>query len=134
MDTDDDGMDDAWESANGLNANDPADAHLDTDGDGIDNLGEYQSGTDPRDPTSYLRIETIVTDFEVNGTVSLTFIAKANKSYTIAYRDSLLPGLWTKLSDLQGGVVDETVTVIDQPSQLNVQRYYRLVTPSQTGN
>ncbi len=45
-DLDRDGMDDAWESANGL---DPArdDASEDADGDGFANLDEYRLGTDP---------------------------------------------------------------------------------------
>ena len=132
MDGDMDGIDDAWEDENGLDRNDPTDAGLDSDGDGIDNLGEYQSGTDPQDPGSYLRIEHFEADFEINGTVSISFFARANKTYSIEYRDSLLPGDWTKLRDVLGSAVDEEVTVVDQPSEVSLQRYYRLATPSRT--
>ncbi|MCP5156247.1 MAG: thrombospondin type 3 repeat-containing protein [Ectothiorhodospiraceae bacterium] len=49
-DDDGDGMSDAYESANGLDPLDAADAAVDTDGDGLTNLEESQLGTDPRDP------------------------------------------------------------------------------------
>lgn len=47
VDTDNDGMPDGWEQANGLNPNDPADAQLDLDNDGLLNRGEYEAGTNP---------------------------------------------------------------------------------------
>jgi hypothetical protein len=52
VDTDADGMPDAWEGRHGL---DPAaaDASRDADGDGFANLEEFQFGTSPRDPASF---------------------------------------------------------------------------------
>jgi hypothetical protein len=47
-DADGDGMPDAWERANGLNPNDPADAATDADGDGYTNVEAYINGHDPR--------------------------------------------------------------------------------------
>jgi hypothetical protein len=41
VDTDRDGMPDAWETARGLNPRDPADRNADRDGDGYTNLEEY---------------------------------------------------------------------------------------------
>jgi uncharacterized repeat protein (TIGR01451 family) len=46
-DTDTDGMHNSWETANGLNPSNAADAALDKDNDGFTNLQEYLVGTDP---------------------------------------------------------------------------------------
>jgi uncharacterized repeat protein (TIGR02543 family) len=47
VDTDDDGMPDSWELANGLDSNNPDDAWFDPDGDKVVNLFEYQLGGAP---------------------------------------------------------------------------------------
>ena len=44
VDTDGDGMPDAWEKANGLNPNDPSDANGDITGDGYTNIEKYING------------------------------------------------------------------------------------------
>ncbi len=49
VDTDNDGMPDDWETAYGLNPNDPADATLDCNNNGVSNLDEYKAGLDPCD-------------------------------------------------------------------------------------
>lgn len=50
LDTDGDGMPDAWEIEYDLDPLDPSDAHDDLDGDGLTNLQEYLYGTDPTNP------------------------------------------------------------------------------------
>jgi hypothetical protein len=48
-DADEDGMDDAWETANGLNPS-LADADADPDADGATNIQEFERESDPNDP------------------------------------------------------------------------------------
>jgi len=47
VDTDGDGIPDAWESSHGLDPTNSADAAKDPDGDGLTNLQEYLHGTNP---------------------------------------------------------------------------------------
>lgn len=51
-DSDGDGMADVWETENGLNPADPADAALDADQDGQSNLAEYLADTHPANRNS----------------------------------------------------------------------------------
>jgi hypothetical protein len=48
IDTDMDGMPDAWEKASGLNPNDPTDAVKDCNGDGYTNIEKYINGIDTK--------------------------------------------------------------------------------------
>ena len=48
LDSDGDGMPDAWEIANGLNPNDPTDAKEDCNGDGYTNIEKYINGLDTK--------------------------------------------------------------------------------------
>ncbi len=52
IDSDGDGLPDAWEAENGLDYADPADGAVDSDADGATNLEEYLNGTDPLDADS----------------------------------------------------------------------------------
>ncbi|MDR0811294.1 MAG: thrombospondin type 3 repeat-containing protein, partial [Paludibacter sp.] len=47
VDSDNDGMPDAWEKKYGLNPNDPSDAAKDLNGDGYTNIEKYINGIDP---------------------------------------------------------------------------------------
>jgi hypothetical protein len=49
-DADADGLPDAWETAHGLNPQDPADASADLNGDGYTNIEDFLNGLDPRAP------------------------------------------------------------------------------------
>ncbi len=56
LDSDLDGMDDEWESLNGLNPRDGKDVGLDPDGDGFNNLEEYRNGTQPNEVENAITI------------------------------------------------------------------------------
>jgi pectate lyase len=53
VDTDSDGMPDAWEKEHGLDPNQAADNRLDSDGDGYTNVEEFLNGTNPQEKIDY---------------------------------------------------------------------------------
>ena len=125
-DVDADGMPDAWEVAHRLDMYDPSDATTDADGDGLSNRDEYLAGTDPHDAQSWVKLERIA----VSDGVELSFMAVANRTYTVQFTDSLAAPNWGKLTDVQAGATNSMVVVRD-PDAVGGSRYYRLVTPGQ---
>jgi hypothetical protein len=53
MDSDRDGIPNAWETLHALNPNSPSDAYQDSDEDGVSNLREYLNGSDPWSHSTY---------------------------------------------------------------------------------
>lgn len=53
IDSDKDGLPDAWEKEHKLNPNDASDATIDSDNDGYTNIEEYINGTDPKKATDW---------------------------------------------------------------------------------
>ena len=98
LDSDNDGIPDAWEMAKGL---DPlvSDADGDADGDGQSNLWEYRTGTDPQDAASVFATE-IKAD---TAGYLIRFAAQQDVTYTVQVKDDLLTGAWKKLRDIPAG-------------------------------
>jgi hypothetical protein len=124
-DADGDGMPDFWEVAYGLNPTNSNDANIDSDGDGMTNYQEYIAGTNPKDAQSYLKLDQLT----VNGAATLRFMALANKTYTVQFKNSLSEAVWHHLADAPARSNNRIEEVVD-PNFLP-SRYYRLVTPQQ---
>ena len=130
IDTDGDGLPDAWEIAHNLDWRDATGnngANGDPDADGLTNLEEYVAGTDPRDASSYLKIESIDA---VSTMTRIRFNAVAGKTYTILYRDDVAAGTWQKLADVPDQGATGEIEVTDAGAGA-ATRFYRLVTPQQ---
>jgi hypothetical protein len=80
VDSDGDGLPDAWELANGLNPNDPNDADGDADGDGLSNRKEYMAGTFAFDPNDGFRLT--LTGM-IAGASEMEFLAIRGRTYRI---------------------------------------------------
>ena len=92
LDSDGNGLPDAWELLNfGATNIDPT---ADPDNDGMSNLDEYVAGTKPKDATSGLRITAIAAP--TPGTVvSLTWNSESNRFYNVQELvDLSLPAGW----------------------------------------
>jgi hypothetical protein len=125
LDSDADGMPDAWEIAHGLNPT-VNDANDDPDHDGMSNLDEYLSGTDPHDPASVLRVELAR---DGGSGWLLRFTAVSNLAYTVQFRGNATTGPWTALTDVSAATANRTIVI---PLTIgNSERYYRAVTPPQ---
>ncbi len=79
-DGDADGIDDAWEVANGLNPENGDDATADADRDGATNLQEFLAGTDPNNAQSRLAIVAIT---RVDDQLSLLWNSVEERRYVI---------------------------------------------------
>jgi hypothetical protein len=131
LDSDGDGIPDAWEIANGLDPFNSQDAGLDPDDDGLTNLQEYQAGTDPRDPQSVLRFASIA--LATTGTnMMFSFPAASNQSYSVLWKEAVDAGKWAKLADVSASPTAYLATVVD-PLPAVFGRLYQLVTPQQSG-
>jgi hypothetical protein len=123
VDTDGDGMPDAWETANGTLVNTP-DGNDDVDIDGFTNHQEYLAGTNPLDPESRLRVESVTT---LGNAVAFQFIAASNRTFTVQFKDALDAPLWSLLTNISAAPQTRIININVAPT--NSARFYRLVVP-----
>jgi len=119
IDTDHDGMDDNWETANGLTVG-IDDSATNTDGDSYTALGEYTLDYSPAVSNAAFLVESI----GLNSPPSIGFSVKTTRQYTVQYSTNMLLGsVW---SDLNGATdiqpTNQSVTV-DLPTDLNNSGY-----------
>lgn len=125
-DSDNDGLPDAWEQANGTFVFIP-DANDDPDHDGLTNWEEFLAGTHPNDASSALRFGQIVAQ---NGNVILQFLAISNRTYSLLYQPTLGTSQWSKLADIPAYPTNRVVWLTNTVPG-DAQRFYRVVTPAQ---
>lgn len=96
LDSDKDGLPDAWEILHGLDPKNAADASLDKDLDGATNAQEFVAGTNPTDPASVLRLQvTRSTDL-----LLLRWPAAPGVAYQVQNRPTVATGVWNNLTNV----------------------------------
>lgn len=121
IDLDQDGMDDTWEDANGLNST-TNDAAVDTDLDGENNLNEYLADTSPTNGTEILYI-----DYPVPGEGDrVIFPSSAGRVYTVEYVDDPLASTWISHPSQIGFLGIGGPMTVTNPVTAPVQRHYRV--------
>ena len=126
LDSDEDGLPDAWETAFQLDSlsatgNDGADG--DPDSDGFSNRHEFLNGTHPRDPASRFRVSLRAGA----GHLDLFLAAPAGERFRIETSPSLTPATWSSLGEITAGSIGATLlnSIPMQPGT----HYFRVAKP-----
>ncbi len=124
LDTDGDGMPDAWELANGTNP-EVNDADADPDGDGMSNLREYWAGTSPTNAASALRFDAVQRS---GSNLVFSFTAVSNRNYTIQSQPALNGAAWQNWQAIAAAASNRTLWFTNGMGPTN--QFYRLATPA----
>jgi hypothetical protein len=126
VDTDGDGIPDDWETAHGMDLNNPDDATLDNDADGVTNLMEYRAGTDPNDAHSKLKLEV---NMPGNSNALLRFFAASNHAYKVEERTAVDVGAWNPIAIFLASPTNRWVESAPITLTNSAQRFFRLQAP-----
>lgn len=121
LDTDGDGIPNAWEAkfSSAVNANNPFDASLDSDQDGVSNFSEYIADTNPDDSESIFTIRSL------NGNArEIVWNGSPERVYTVWGT----PSLSTPFSILASGIVGAgpETTFVDASDDTAGSSFYRV--------
>ena len=119
VDSDNDGMDDAWEISNFGNID--RDGTGDFDSDGVTDLEEFIFLSDPKDASSG---RTRVALEKIQGAFEISFPTQAGRSYQVQVRNDLSSGAWENTGQPLTG--DGTTKTVSDPTSLP-RRFYRVV-------
>jgi hypothetical protein len=119
IDTDNDGMPDAWEILHGLNPS-LGDAASDADGDGVSNAKEYPAGTDPMDPSSWLAVKQITAGPQIQ----LQWASVPGKRYLIEESADL--NTWTTANGSVVHVAVSQTTSATIAADASTERFFRI--------
>ena len=118
IDSDEDGLNDAFELAHQLDPNDPSDANTDTDQDGLTNLEEFLAGTLPNDPTSRLAITMVLAS---STEIGIQWRSVPGIRYQVETTEDLAASDWIALTEITAeSELTETAHARD------ARRFYRV--------
>jgi hypothetical protein len=126
LDSDEDGMTDDYEIANGLNQLDSGDRLLDLDGDGQSNLDEFLAGTAANDANSRLQVTDYSFD-KATGAYSVTWKSVPGKNYRIQISNDLAaPFTDLNPTNIAAGVGETTTSSGTIPGVLSESGFIRI--------
>lgn len=125
VDSDGDGLPDAWETSAGLDPADAGDAAEDADQDGHSNLFEFAAGTDPANAASVFQVESIAVEPAAPG--AITFQATAGQAYLLQARAALDPASpWQTVAHVDPPAASGPVQ-IELPAPSGDALFYQIV-------
>lgn len=125
-DNDGDGMADDWETANGLNPTNPADANDDSDHDGLTNLQEFLVG---KAPGTFDNLQILYCHRLNTGDVELSVFGELGKIYALEASTNLM--VWTAIRAFS--CTNQPTVVADSTAKNYGQRFYRIAPLSSAG-